>query len=79
VGLYPLGGSCRVCGSVDHYAAHCPGKKRGDGHPGDADDDRSNSSSNSVTIDQYLEEPAVCHTVEEKTKKIKKKRNIVNF
>ncbi|KAL7544113.1 hypothetical protein ACHAXR_013555 [Thalassiosira sp. AJA248-18] len=72
-GLYPQGGSCRECGSVDHYAAHCPGKEKGETNQ---DDDASNASSNSVTIDQYLEEPVA---VEKKTKTSSKKKKVVNF
>mmetsp|Transcript_10419 Transcript_10419/g.16894 ORF Transcript_10419/g.16894 Transcript_10419/m.16894 type:complete len:228 (-) Transcript_10419:35-718(-) len=73
-GVYPQGGSCRVCGSVDHYAAECPEMKKGKNKLND-DDDASDASSKSVTIDQYLDEPAVCKKVEKKVKK----RKIVNF
>lgn len=71
-GLYPKGGSCKECGSVDHYAKDCPGQiKEKD------DDDASNASSTSVTIDQYLDEPEP--VVEEKKTKSTKKRKVVNF
>mmetsp|Transcript_23330 Transcript_23330/g.41811 ORF Transcript_23330/g.41811 Transcript_23330/m.41811 type:complete len:231 (-) Transcript_23330:217-909(-) len=71
-GVYPQGGSCRECGSVDHFGWDCPTKKRGKNRD---DDDASNASDKSVTIDQYLEEPAVC----EKVKKSTKKKKVVNF
>lgn len=73
-GVYPQGGSCRECGSIYHYAKDCPNKSRGDNGN---DDDASNASSNSVTIDQYLEEPV---DKDQKTEPSpKKKRKVVNF
>lgn len=83
-GLYPRGGSCRECGSVDHLAADCPGREDGEGKgkgiPSDDDDSKSIASSNSATIDRYLEETADA-AEEEKTMTttIKKKRRIVKF
>mmetsp|Transcript_13431 Transcript_13431/g.29167 ORF Transcript_13431/g.29167 Transcript_13431/m.29167 type:complete len:236 (-) Transcript_13431:319-1026(-) len=74
-GLYPLGGSCRECGSVYHYAVDCPETKKGKKGPDDNDDDASNASVKSVTIDQFLDEPVV----EEKVEKSKKKKTVVNF
>ena len=68
--LYPDGGSCRECGSKDHYVKDCPARKRGK-----CDDDASEASSQSVTIDQYLEKPEA----EEKPKKAQKKRKVVTF
>lgn len=72
-GVYPQGGSCRECGSVDHFGWDCPTKKKG--FKNRDDDDASNASDKSVTIDQYLEEPAVCV----KVKKSTKKKKVVNF
>ena len=80
-GLYPHGGSCRECGSVDHFAADCPeSKKKKQKSLSDEDDNdnASNASSNSVTIDQYLEEPVVAEE-KAKEKKSTKKRKVVNF
>jgi zinc finger CCHC domain-containing protein 9 len=82
-GLYPRGGSCRECGSVDHLAVGCPEKKNGEvggkGRPSDDDDDDAKSvdSVNSVTIDRYLEETA--DEEDGKTTTGKKKRRIVEF
>lgn len=74
-GLYPLGGSCRECGSVDHLAIDCPKTKEDDVN---GDDDRSVTSSNSVTIDRYLEDTD--DTSEEKSATTnKKKRKVVTF
>jgi zinc finger CCHC domain-containing protein 9 len=68
-GLYPNGGSCRLCGKVDHYAADCPSiqaKKE------QASDDES------VTIDQFLDDPKKAE--DETEKKVQKpKRKVVNF
>ena len=71
-GLYPQGGSCRECGSVKHFAADCPEKNN---KKEEKDDD--DSDSNSVTIDEYLDEP-VKEVKEAKSEK-KKKRKVVNF
>ncbi|KAL7529309.1 hypothetical protein ACHAWF_002934 [Thalassiosira exigua] len=76
-GLYPRGGSCRECGSVDHFAADCPEKMKGEDQSGKNDDNASVVSSESVTIDRYLEEPSVAF--EEKPEKSTKKRKVVNF
>jgi zinc finger CCHC domain-containing protein 9 len=74
-GLYPLGGSCRQCGSVDHLAIDCPKIKVDDVN---VDDDGSVASSNSVTIDRYLEDTD--DVLEEKSTTInKKKRKVVTF
>ena len=79
-GLYPHGGSCRECGSVDHFAADCPEKKKRQKGLSDDDgdnDNASNASSNSVTIDKYLEEQVVA---KEKAKNKKRaKKRVVNF
>ena len=78
-GLYPQGGSCRECGSVYHFVADCPEKdKTKRTKNGKGDDDASNaSSSDSVVIDQFLEDeqPRVEDNVEKKTKK----RKVVQF
>lgn len=77
-GVYPKGGACRECGSVDHYAADCPERKNRETRADDGgSDDASHASAPSVTIDHYLEEPAVC-TVVKKVKSVKKKK-VVNF
>mmetsp|Transcript_22835 Transcript_22835/g.34610 ORF Transcript_22835/g.34610 Transcript_22835/m.34610 type:complete len:213 (-) Transcript_22835:39-677(-) len=67
-GLYPNGGSCRLCGKVDHYAADCPTKHA---KKEQASDDES------VTIDQFLDEPNKKEQTEKKVQKPKKK--VVNF
>ena len=88
-GLYPRGGSCRVCGSVDHLAADCSNEREGGGKGGmgrpsddndddDDDDAKSVASSNSITIDRYLEETADAEE-EKTTTSSKKKRRIVKF
>lgn len=64
-GLYPNGGSCRLCGKVDHYAMDCPTKQA---EKEQASDDES------VTIEQYLDEPK-----KEEKKAKKPKRKVVNF
>jgi hypothetical protein len=74
-GLYPLGGSCRECGSVDHLAIDCPKTKEDDVN---GDDDRSVASSNSVTIDRYLEDTDDV-SEENRTTTNKKKRKVVTF
>jgi zinc finger CCHC domain-containing protein 9 len=81
-GLYPRGGSCRECRSVDHLAVDCPEKKNGmeenEGKGGLSDNDANSvESSNSVTIDRYLEETADAE--DEKKTISKKKRRIVKF
>lgn len=68
-GLYPNGGSCRLCGKVDHYAADCPSK-----HAKKEQD----SDGESVTIEQFLDDPKKDEDVTEK--KVKKPtRKAVNF
>lgn len=66
-GLYPNGGSCRLCGKVDHYAADCPTKLT---------KKEQVSDDESVTIEQYLDEPQ--KNTEKKVVK-KPKRKVVNF
>ncbi|KAL3790700.1 hypothetical protein HJC23_009800 [Cyclotella cryptica] len=72
-GVFPHGGNCRECGEPGHFAADCPSKNRKKN--GVPEDDGSVSSSNSVTIEQYLEEP----DEKEQVKKSPKKRKVVNF
>mmetsp|Transcript_29382 Transcript_29382/g.60955 ORF Transcript_29382/g.60955 Transcript_29382/m.60955 type:complete len:301 (+) Transcript_29382:444-1346(+) len=72
-GVFPMGGSCRECGSVDHFAANCPNKEKGD----QSNDDESDS--NSVTIDQFLDETDKPGRKEDYIKSEKKKRRVVNF
>ncbi|KAL7500022.1 hypothetical protein ACHAWT_007977 [Skeletonema menzelii] len=67
-GLYPNGGSCRLCGQVDHYAIDCPSKQAKKEHFSDDE---------SVTIEQYLEEPNKDEKIEKKVQK--PKRKVVNF
>ena len=68
-GMYPQGGSCRECGSINHLAQHCPSKKAKKVQ--DSDDE-------SVTIEQYLDEPNKDEGKAE-TKVVKKKRKVVTF
>jgi zinc finger CCHC domain-containing protein 9 len=70
-GVFPDGGTCRECGEPGHFAKDCPSKKKGR----DADDDGSVKSSNSVTIEQYLEES----DGENEVKETPKKKKVVNF
>ncbi|KAL7472255.1 hypothetical protein ACHAXS_012585 [Conticribra weissflogii] len=72
-GVFPMGGSCRECGSVDHFAANCPNKTKGD-QSNDDDND-----SNSVTIDQFLDETDKPGKKENNISSAKKKRKVVNF
>ena len=69
-GVFPKGGTCNECGVPGHFAADCPNKNKKN------DDDDKSVSSNSVTIEQYLDEPG-----EEKkeAKKSAKKRKVVQF
>ena len=78
-GVFPLGGSCRECGSVDHFAADCPTKKKENDGGGGSED---GEDSNSVTIEQYLEDPVEGDGAKEKDARkqsAKKKRKVVNF
>ena len=72
-GCYPTGGGCRECGSVDHYVADCPERKKKGGKK-----QTNENAEKDVTIDQYLDDEPV---VEEKakSKKSPKKRKVVNF
>jgi len=71
-GCYPTGGGCRECGSVDHYVADCPERKKKGKKQTKEDAEKD------VTIDKYLDDEPV---VEEKakSKKSPKKRKVVNF
>eukprot|EP01083_Nonionella_stella_P072644 195917_1 len=49
---YPTGGGCRECGSVDHYVADCPERKKGKKQTNE-------DTEKDVTIDQYLDDEPV--------------------
>ena len=69
-GLYPQGGSCRICGSVNHLAQHCPSKN---------EKKEQVSDEESVTIEQYLDEPTTSKDESKTETKLKKKRKVVTF
>jgi zinc finger CCHC domain-containing protein 9 len=73
VGVFPNGGNCKECGKPGHFAADCPTKNKK--KVGVAEDDGSVSSSNAVTIEQYLEE----QDGEKQITKSPKKQKVVYF
>lgn len=69
-GLFPNGGGCRECGSVEHFATNCPqsGKKK---------KKEQKSDDESVDIEQFLEELTEKKTQVQEPQK--KKKKIVKF
>ena len=72
-GCYPTGGGCRECGSVDHYVADCPERKKKEKKQTKEDAEKD------VTIDQYLDDEPGMVEEKAKSKKSPKKRKVVNF